>query len=61
MNLVCGCFGHVVPKGYADAPPYGRVSGGWTDGIGREHWRLEVRCERCDQYFHLASFHGPLK
>lgn len=60
MNLNCKLFGHVMPKGYAGDPPYLEARGGSVDGIGREHWSLYARCDRCDDKFHVANVHGPL-
>ena len=59
MNL-CSIFGHKQPKGYAGGLAYGEPRGGYKDGIGREHWSVWVRCDRCDTRFPVVNFHGPI-
>lgn len=60
MSILCKLFGHKQTKYPGHGADYGKVWGGYADGIGREHWRLEVRCQRCGAQYHAGSFHGPL-
>jgi hypothetical protein len=53
-------FGHKMPRGYGNGVPYLTPWGGYTDGIGREHWHLDAQCERCGRDFPVGKFHGPL-
>lgn len=61
MSILCKLFGHKQAQYPGHGADYGKVWGGHIDGIGREHWHLTVRCQRCDEKFHAGSFHGPLK
>jgi hypothetical protein len=59
--ILCDFFGHRMGYGRMGGGDYGDVIGGNVDGIGREHYKLFVRCCRCGVRFHAGSFHGPLK
>jgi hypothetical protein len=59
-QLLCALFGHRAER-YGGSVCYGRVKGGNVDGIGREHYWLDMRCERCGQTFMAGRFHGPLE
>lgn len=61
MSLLCKLFGHRQVPYAGHGGDYGRVSGGYSDGIGREHWHLSVECQRCGKTYHAGSFHGPLR
>lgn len=60
MSLLCRLFGHRIGYYPGHGADYGSVDYCGTDGIGREHWRLAVRCCRCGEQFHGGSFHAPL-
>ena len=64
-NLLCWAFGHQPPvyakKGwYSPGEEYGRVSGGYVDGLDRAHYMLHAECARCGTEFMVARFHGPV-
>ena len=61
MSVWCRLFGHKQVKYVGHGADYGVVWGGYEDGIRREHWHLRVRCSRCGEQYHAASFHGPLQ
>lgn len=59
MSLLCRIFGHALPKrGWWGDGLYGRVSGGYRDGIKRTHYRVELECPRCRKWWVSARFHG---
>ncbi len=50
---------HVQDTGYYyNAPGYGTISARATDGVGRKHGDVKVRCKRCDKNFTLVSVHS---
>lgn len=52
-----GCKPRRGPGGYV---PYGKVSGGVTDGMEVEHYLLHIECGRCGTPLLVGRFHGPL-
>lgn len=50
-------LGHKLPRGYDNDVPYLRITNIVTDGINRQHARLEVECERCGEMYHVANTH----
>lgn len=60
MSIICKLFGHTMQHPERSGWDYGKVYGGYKDGIGREHYQLRVACSRCGQMYHAGSFHGPL-
>lgn len=60
MNLLCRLFGHPLPKDPTDsAPAYGNTQFMWTDGMGVNHYRVTVMCQRCGTDFAVANIYGP--
>jgi len=59
MKLLCLLFGHKLPTGYAEGRPYLRLVESVTDGIGRRHANLYVKCDRCNEDWHVANVHLP--
>lgn len=59
MSLLCAIFGHRSFNGarYNAGADYGKVSSRGTDGIGREHMVLEVKCPRCGEDNYAGRFH----
>lgn len=58
MKLLCQLFGHRT-LGYAGQPPYMQIYGGAVDGIGVQHCRLEMICDRCDVTYTAGYLHMP--
>lgn len=58
MNLLCKLFGHVRRTGWFGDGLYGKVTGGYVDGIGRSHYEVSLQCDRCDEKYVAARFHG---
>lgn len=58
-HLLCDLFGHRQPRtGWWGDGRYGRVTGGYRDGIGRTHFQVMKECPRCEREYILARFHG---
>lgn len=55
-KFLCSVFGHATPK-YYSSPAYGEVTGGNVDGIGRVHYSLVYKCDRCSRRFEAGLFH----
>jgi hypothetical protein len=60
-RLLCKMIGHVRYAGWWGDALYGPVSGGYTDGIGRSHYQIRLKCDRCGERYTAARFHGPEK
>jgi len=59
MGILCKIFGHTLPrKGWWGDGLYGRVTGGFHDGTGRSHYRVDLTCPRCGDDWTVARFHG---
>lgn len=57
-KLICAMFGHVRYSGWWGDALYGKVRGGYRDGIGRTHFEIMLECDRCGKTYTAARFHG---
>ena len=55
-KLLCRIFGH--RHGWCHGRPYGSAEYRTTDCIGRTHFDVRTRCERCGEKYTMARFHG---
>jgi hypothetical protein len=59
MSVLCNLFGHARPRqGWWGDGLYGKVWGGYVDGIGRSHFQVWLDCPRCGEDYIAARFHG---
>lgn len=57
-RMVCKMFGHRQYSGWWGDALYGDVKGGYRDGIGRTHFTVRLKCDRCGEKYAAARFHG---
>ena len=64
MSIICALFGHKPVENYSEFSAMGGgeyatdVSRPYTDGIGRQHIKLTVKCPRCGERYLGAMIHA---